>query len=259
MTTWLYSVAPRDGTALGLPPPQVALHQVMGMSDVKFDARRFAWIFRAAPVVELTYTWFASPTKSVADARRRVTVMGAVSPSSGGAVYLNELNSVAGTRFKIVTGYPGMTEINLAIERGEVEGTTKPWASLKVENADWLRDHKLNFLLQYGRERSPELPDVPTLSELAKTDLDREAFRLQASVPTIGRGFAAPPGVPAERIAALRAAFHDTARDADFLAEAKAQRIDLGPLDGPALQALVNETFGYSAEAIRRVKQTGAR
>jgi tripartite-type tricarboxylate transporter receptor subunit TctC len=255
MTNWLYNVAPRDGTAIGLPPPQIALNQIMGFDGVRFDARKFNWLFRAAPVVEVTYTWFTSPTRSFADALLRETLIGSVGPSSGGAVYVNQMNVALGAKFRLVMGYPGSTEIHLAMERGEVEGSTKPWAGLKTENADWLRDKKLQFLVQYGRERSPELPDTPTLSELAVRDIDKSAFYFLSSGPAVGRSIAAPPGVAPERVAALRDALMRVSRDPDFLRDAKAQNIDLGPLDGASLQAIVEKTYAYPAEAVARARQ----
>ena len=254
MLNFLYTTAPRDGSAIGLPPPQSAVNQIFEMPGVRYDARRFNWLFRIAPVVEVTFTWHTSPTRKIADGFERETLIGSIGPTSGGSIYMNQLNRLLGARFRIVSGYPGMTEIGLAIERGEVEGTTKPWAGLKSENPGWIAEKKVQLLLTYGRERFHEIPDVPVLGELAKTDLDRRVFQFLSSSPAIGRGFITTPGVPAERVAALRAGFMAMSKDAEFLREAEHLSVDLGPLDGAALQGLVEEAFSHGPDAVQRAK-----
>lgn len=252
---WIAFAAPRDGSAFAILPPQLALQQALGVEGPKYDARALTWIGRATPAVEVTYTWHTSPTRAIADAKTRETVMGSPAASSSGAVYLKQLNYIVGTRFRLVTGYPGTTETNLAMERGEIEGTSKPWNGLKAENAEWLREGKLNILVQYGATRSPELPDVPTLIELGPTELDREAFRFLAAGPEMGRPFAAPPDLPAERAALLRRAFAETLDDPDFRSEAAAAHIDIGAAGGEYLQQLVAQTLSAAPAAIARVKQ----
>jgi tripartite-type tricarboxylate transporter receptor subunit TctC len=255
MTNWLYTVAPRDGTVIGVAPPQVAVNQAMLLDGVRYDARKFNWLFRAVHADETSYTWHTSKTHSIADAKLHETVMGAPAAGSGGAIYMNLMNATLGTKFKLVLGYVGTTEIHLAMERGEVEGTSKPWAGLKLENTDWLRDKKLQILVQYGRERSVELPEVPTLTELATNDLDRRAFRFLTASPTIGRSFFAPPGVPKERVEILRRAFKELLSDDEFLRDAKTQSAELGPLEGAVLQSLVDEAFSHSPEVVKRAKE----
>jgi tripartite-type tricarboxylate transporter receptor subunit TctC len=257
MTNWLYNVAPKDGTVIGVAPPQVAVNQAMQLEGVRYDARKFNWLFRAVHADETSYTWHSSKTKSIADAKLRETIIGASAISSGGAIYMNLMNATLGTKFKLVLGYAGTTEVHLAMERGEVEGTSKPWAGLKVENADWIRDRKIQILVQYGRERAEELPDVPTLTELARNDLDRKAFQFLTVSPTIGRSFFAPPGVPQERVEILRTSFKGLLGDSDFLSDARAQAAELGPLEGAILQSLVEEAFGHPPEVVLRAKQAG--
>ena len=250
---WISTLAPRDGAAIAVLPPQLAIQQTLGLNPLRYDASKFLWIGRAAPAVEATYTWHTSPTHTIEDAKSRETVMGSPTGSSG-AAYLRLMNNVLGTRFKVVTGYSGTTDANLAMERGEIEGTSKPWNGIKVDNADWVRDHKIQLLVQYGLARSPELPDVPTLSDLAPTPTDRDAFRLMAMGPEMGRPFAAPEGVPADRAAALRRAFMETVQDPAFLADAKNMNIDLDPATGEYVQGLVRETLDFAAESKARAK-----
>jgi tripartite-type tricarboxylate transporter receptor subunit TctC len=208
-----------------------------------------------APVVELSYTWHTSPTRTFEDARQRETVMGASGPTSPTFTYLKQLNVLAGTKFKIIVGFPGTTDANLAMERGEVEGTTKSWASLKVDNAHWLRDKRINLLLQYSTERSPELPDVPLQMELGRTELDRAALRFLTAGNAMGRSILAPPGLPPERLAALRQAYLAMMADPAFLADAEKRHIDIGALPGEALQKLVAETLAVSPPALARVRE----
>jgi tripartite-type tricarboxylate transporter receptor subunit TctC len=252
---WLATLAPRDGTAIAILPPQLAIQQALGLNTLRYDASKFAWIGRAARAVEATYTWHLSPTRTIEDAKRRETVMGSPTSGSSGATYLRLMNNVLGTRFKIVTGYNGTTEANLAIERGEIEGTSKPWNGLKVDNADWVRDHKIQILVQYGLERSPDLPDVPTLVDLAPTRIDRDAFSLLAMGPEMGRPFAAPEGAPPERVKALREAFDSTLEDPDFIADARAMNIDLSPAKGETVAGLTRQTLEFDADAKARAKR----
>ena len=158
MANWLYNAAPRDGTVLATTPQSIAIEQALGTDGVQYDAGKFTYIGRAAPVVEVTYTWHTSKTKSIADARTRETVMGGSGAASPTVFYLKALNALAGTKFRVVAGFRGVSETELAVQRGEVEGGTKAWASMKVDNAQWLRDKQVNVILQYALERSPDLP-----------------------------------------------------------------------------------------------------
>ena len=184
-------------------------------------------------MVEITFTWYTSPTKTLDDARKRETVMGGSGPTSPTVFYLKALNALAGTRFKIIQGFPGGGATELAMQRGEVEGNTKAWAAMKVDNAEWLKEKKVNLLLQYALERSPDLPDVPLMAELGKTEGDKAALKMFAMGNAMGRSIFATPDVPAERAAALRKAFDDTMRDPELVEFATERHIDIGPpLDG---------------------------
>jgi hypothetical protein len=155
--------------------------------------------------------------------------MGGINPTSNTVSYLRLLNVLAGTRFKIISGYPGTTEMHLAMERGETEGATKTWEAFKADNDDWLRDRKVNMLVQYALTASPELPGVPLMMDLGRNDAARAVLRFYAAGNELGRSLIAPPGVPPERIAALRKALIDMIRDPEFLAEAKQRRVEIGP------------------------------
>ena len=161
---------------------------------MQYDARRLNWIGRAAPVVEVSYTWHTSATRSLADARQRETVMGGINPTTNTVTYLRLMNSLAGTRFKIISGYPGTTEIHLAMERGEVEGGTKTWEAFKADNGDWLRDKKVNMLVQYALRAAPDLPGVPLMNDLGSSEADRQVLRFYTTSNELGRAIMTDAG-----------------------------------------------------------------
>ena len=180
MANWLYNAAPRDGTVLATTPQSIAIEQALGTDGVQYDAGKFTYIGRAAPVVEVTYVWHTSKTQSIADARTRETIMGGSGAASPTVFYLKALNMLAGTKFRVVAGFRGVSETELAVQRGEVEGGTKAWASFKIDNAEWLREKKAKVILQYALERAPDLPDVPMMAELgldARATAGAEAVR----------------------------------------------------------------------------------
>jgi tripartite-type tricarboxylate transporter receptor subunit TctC len=256
MANWLYNAAPQDGSVLATTPQSIAIEQALGTDGVQYDAARFTYIGRAAPVVEVTYTWHTSLTKTLADARTRETVMGGSGQASPTVFYLKALNALAGTRFKIVAGFRGVSETELAVQRGEVEGGTKAWASMKVDNAQWLREKQVNIVLQYALERAPELPDVPLMADIGLDARATAALKLFAVGNAMGRSIFATPGIPAERTAALRKAFLDTMNDPELIAFTKERHIDLGPaLSGEALAKLVMDTLSVSKETAAEVRK----
>jgi tripartite-type tricarboxylate transporter receptor subunit TctC len=255
MVNWLYNVAPKDGTVLATAPQAIAIEQALGSDGIQYDAGKFTWIGRATPVVEVTFTWHTSPTKTLEDARHRETIMGGSGPTSPTVFYLKLLNGLAGTKFKIIPNYRGTAEVQLGIERGEIEGGSKSWESMRVDNADWLRDKKVNILLQYAPERSPELPDVPLLSELGKTEADRTALKLYTFGNELGRSIMAPPSVPADRTAALRKAFMDAMQSPKMKAEVKKLKIEIGPMSGEKVAALIDKTLEIPPEIAKRARE----
>jgi tripartite-type tricarboxylate transporter receptor subunit TctC len=238
MANFLYELAPRDGTQIGVIGNYFPALQAAGGRGVSFDTSRFGWLGSLTRESQTMAVWHTTGVKTIDDARRREIVAGA---SARGAITYSfpaMMNAFLGTRFRIVTGYSGGNDINLAMERGEVEARTNSWQSWKVNRAAWLREGKI-AIIAYGGHRSNELRDVPMIEDIAVNEEDRQVLRLLTLGPTLGRPFAAPPGVPAERIAALRAALAATASDPDLLAEAANAGMELEPLGGEAIQALV--------------------
>jgi tripartite-type tricarboxylate transporter receptor subunit TctC len=176
---YLYNVAARDGTVLGVVSQTVAVGQVLGTTPgIQYDARKYSWIGRINSNVEVQHTWHASGVRSIEDARRREVVLAGTGPTSSSVVMPRLMNELIGTRFKVVTGFAGPTSAQLALERGEVEGIVKPWSSIKVGSADWLREGKINLIVQYTRERHRELPQVPSIVDLGQDETQRQIFAL---------------------------------------------------------------------------------
>jgi tripartite-type tricarboxylate transporter receptor subunit TctC len=250
---YVYSVAPKDGTALATADQSIPLEQATGESGINFDSAKFNWI--GNPIVDnnVVVTWQSSPVKTVEDAKKTEVAIGATGFNTS-SQYPQVLNSMVGTKFKIILGYPGGAEINLAMENGEVGGRgSNSWSSWKASKPDWVRDRKLNVLAQIGLTKSPDLPDVPLLIDLAQNEEDRAAMRLVSAPPSVGRPLFTSPGVPAERVRALRQAFDATMKDPAFLDEAKKLNLDINPISGEELQKVVNDIIATPPAAVKRL------
>src|SRR4051794_740989 len=176
---YLYNVAARDGTLLGVVSQTIAVGQVLGTTPgIQYDARRFTWIGRINSNVEVHHTWHASGIRSIEDAKKREVILAGTGPTSSSVVMPRLMNELIGTRFKVVTGFQGPTSAQLAFERGEVEGIVKPWSSIKTSTPEWLRDKKIHLIVQHTRVRHPELPDVPTIVDLGQDAEQRQIFGL---------------------------------------------------------------------------------
>src|SRR5262245_28116962 len=239
----LANVGPHDGTMIGLPNQGIAMDQALGTEGVKFDARKFHWVGSPVEDNNTFWGWHTNPVKSIEDAQKREFVVGATGPGSPTTYYPRIMNDLLGTKFKVVSGYPGSNELDLAIEKEEVGGRVVSWTSLKI-TSDWIPTGKAIVMLQFGLRKSPELSNVRMLQDLATNPKHREIFEFLCLVPAMGRPFFLPPGVPAERVAAIRGAFAATMKDTEFLAEAKRAKLDVEPLSGDEIAQVVAKTFG---------------
>jgi tripartite-type tricarboxylate transporter receptor subunit TctC len=238
---YVYNVAPKDGTVLATADQSIPLEQAIGDKGIQFDSRKFNWI--GNPIVDnnTLVTWHTSPVKTVADARKQEVAIGATGFNTS-SQYPQVMNQLVGTKFKIIMGYPGGNEVNLAMENGEVAGRgSNSWASWKASKPDWVRDKKFNILVQIGLSKSADLPDVPLLVDLAANEDDRAALRLVSAPPNVGRPVFTTPGVPEERVKALRDAFDATMKDPAFLEEARKTGLDINPISGVELQKVVSD------------------
>jgi tripartite-type tricarboxylate transporter receptor subunit TctC len=252
---YLYNAAPQDGSTFGTLEQNIPLTQLMSRDDLHFDIARFNYLGNVASTVSVAVTWHKTGIETLDDAKNNEVIVGATGQTGTTELFARMMNRTLGTRFRIVNGYPGGNEINLAMERGEVGGRTSySWSSLKSINPDWVAQKKVNILVQIGLHKDADLPDVPLLLDIVKAGPDREAVRLLSSSLELGRVYLAPPNVPAERIAILRKAFAGAVADPLFLQEAKRLNLDVNPADGATVQNLVETLAAEPPEAIDRAR-----
>lgn len=219
-TNYMYEIAAKDGTAIAVVNNAVPLNQVLDGRNVRFDASKFNWIGSTGGRNEAIFILTSAGISSVDELRKKEAILGGTGPGSSIVIFPTAMNSVLGTKFRIVTGYKSSTEVFLAMERGEVVARSGTLPSLQSGYPHWLAEKKIRFLAQVGLKRDAELPDVPLLTELGQTEEQRRVLALISSPPALGQPYLAPPGVSPERIAMLRAAFSRTMRDAEFVADA---------------------------------------
>jgi tripartite-type tricarboxylate transporter receptor subunit TctC len=255
----LYNALPGDGTALGMIGDVLLIKQVLGEPEIKFVTRNFNWIGRLASTDPVLVVRPQTGLRRVADARQKEIHIGVPGAGSATAQNIRVLNNVAGTKFKLISGYSSSTEVRLAVERGEADGSGSVlWGISK----DWIAANNLTLLYQVAAEKAADLPDVPRFMDLGETEDQRRLLRFFASYVEIGRAVVAPPTLPPDRVAALRSAFQRMAADPALRAEADKQHIELSILSGEKLQATVEEVSNLPArlrdEANALVKAGGS-
>ena len=253
---WLANIAPRDGTTLHMIMTNMMAAQAIGTNGVQFDTRKFRWIGNTTSSPNVTNSWYTSGITSIEQTKTRELVLGAPAGTAG-VTYGTVMNALVGTRLKIVTGYPGGNEVNLAMERGEVQGRgSNSWASWKSTKPEWLAQKKIIMLVQVGLKRDPELPEVPLLLELVSNDLDRKVMTFLSAETAISRALVTTAEVPAERVEALRRAFDATMKDPQFLAEAEKAKMDISPMTGEESQEIADSIVNTPPDVIARAKAT---
>ncbi|HTI88603.1 MAG TPA: hypothetical protein VL966_18530 [Alphaproteobacteria bacterium] len=253
--TYLYQIAPKDGSTIGTFNQSMGQRQVLEPQSVQFDVSKFNWIGAMASSVNVFITWHTSGVKTIEDARTKEVVMGALSDDGGNAVYPFLLNKFLGTKFKVVLGYQGGNTIQLAMERGEVDGRGSViWSGFKAGWPNWIAEHKVNILVQLGLNKDSDLPDVPLLIDLAKDDTQRQIFRLISSDTIMGFPIAAPPGAPADRVNTLRKAFAETLADPVFVADAEKRNLPIRPSPGDEVQKVMTSIITTPPEVVAILK-----
>lgn len=254
MTNQLYNQGPKDGTVIGVPINGIPTAPLL-QAGTQFDQTRLTWLGSTNREAYVAFVWHSVPVRSIAELTSKEVVVGATTPGTTMVDFPQLVNEVLGFKFKIVRGYQGTPQINLAIERGEVQGMGGlGWASVKAQTPHWISERKIRVLAQYGFKRYAELADVPTMLELARSDADRQAMAMLFARTEYGRPYFLPPDVPVERVAALRRAFDATMTDPAFLAEATRLQFDVDPLTGEQVQALVGELAATPREVVARVR-----
>jgi tripartite-type tricarboxylate transporter receptor subunit TctC len=249
LANWLYQVGPKDGTVFGTIGRGTAFDPVLGLNGAQFDGTRFTWIGSANDEVSVCVAWYTSGVKTFDDARTKELTIGGNGPSDDTVQFPRVLNAVLGTKFKVISGYPGGNDVLLAMERGEVQGRCGwSWSSAKIAHQAWIDDKKINVLIQLSLAKHPDLPDVPLITDFATSEEQKQISKLIFGRQVMGRPFLAPPGVPADRAEALRRAFMDTMSDREFLADAESSQFEITPVSGERVQMLVKEIYGTPTE-----------
>jgi tripartite-type tricarboxylate transporter receptor subunit TctC len=247
---FLYQAAPKDGTALGVIVESHALEQALKNAAVQYDAAKFTYIGRAASSNNVFLVWQTSPAQSLEDAKRQEVTLAGTGPGSIAETVPLLTNALIGTKFRIISGYPASNEAMIAMERGEVQGASTSWTAIKVGKKHWLQEKKIKIILQTAPERASDLQDAPSLGELGSNIEDKQLFALYSSGSAVGRALMGPPEIPADRVKLLRDAFQAVMRDPEFVAEAEKLEVDVEPLTGEELTAIIRKTLSLP-DAVR--------
>jgi tripartite-type tricarboxylate transporter receptor subunit TctC len=256
---YIAQVAPKDGTAIGALMPGAVIGPLLDDSTKpQYDPTKLVYLATADSGTRVCATFINSKTKTFADAQKQRTVMGASAAGGSTRDYVNMLRKAAGAKFELVTGYKGTAEIGLAVERGEVDGLCGwDWSSLKAQKSDWLRDKKVNILVQIALEPEAEMTKmgIPQVWPFIPKEDDKKAVELVVSQQVFGRPFIAPPNTPPEVVKLLRDGFSAAMKDPDFLKDAAAAKIDVNPLDGAKVQDVVTKVYASPPAVIARAKE----
>jgi tripartite-type tricarboxylate transporter receptor subunit TctC len=254
-TNHIYNVAAKDGLSLAIASPSLALIDALQTPGVRFKAEKLNWIGRISPNINVTVTRRGSTVKTIEDARNKETLISAIAATSPLTLASQVMNATAGTRFKLIRGYADSAATLLAVERGEVEGTTVSWATLKSTRSEWIKTGAVNLLVQYALERSRELKDVPAATEAAVSPDDKRLLSLFVSGADVGYAIFTAPGVPQDRIETLRAAFTQMTFDPAFKEDGEKWGIDLEPMVGSDLQTMIENTTVFPESVRERAKE----
>ena len=251
-TNFLYNQAPKDGSFIGTIGSAIPLHQVLGGQGVRYDASKFNWLGTTGISNQMGLAWYTTGVKTIEQAKQRELITGATGAGAGTAIFPTVLNAVIGTRFKLVLGYARNSDIDLAIERGEIESHHSfSYSSLLRSHPDWVKEHKVNFLYQVGTDVRSGVPGVPLMTDLAANDEQRQILQLMTIPSVLGRLYVAPPDVPADRVAALKESFVKAMSDKDYLAATKKAKLDVNPMFADEMQKLIEAVIATPPEVVK--------
>ena len=259
LANYLYNVAPKDGTAIATFGRGEAMEPLIGSGAARFDASKFLWLGSVANEVSLCAVWQSSPVQRWSEATQKSFTVGGLGAGADPDIFAAVLKNVFGAKLRIVSGYPGGNDVTLAMERGEVDARCGwSWSAIKATRLDYLKAKKMGLLIQLALAKSPELPDVPLVIDLAKDARQLQILKMIFSRQVTAWPFAAPPGLPADRAAALRAAFDATMRDAGFLAEAKKAGLEVDPVPGAEMDRLIAELYRTPPDIVAEARRAVA-
>jgi tripartite-type tricarboxylate transporter receptor subunit TctC len=252
---YVHGVAPKDGSVIATIGRSAPIEPLLG--DAQFDGRSFTWLGSIASNSSLCTSWHTTAIKSWQDAMTKPFALAGEGSGSDPDNFARILKNVFGAKVRLVTGYPGGTEMNLAIERGEVDGRCGwSWDSIKSTRPDWLRDKKINLLAVFSLQKAADIPpEVPLIGDLATSDEQRQILRVHLAGQALGRPFFTSPGVPADRKAALRAAFDATMKDPDFVAEITRVKLEVNPASGAEIDRLLAEVYAMPKDVLEKARQ----
>jgi tripartite-type tricarboxylate transporter receptor subunit TctC len=255
MTNQLFIAGPFDGTAIGASFNGMPTTPLFQPAAVHFDANKLIWLGSTNRETQVTYVWHTAPVQSFAELKTKELVVGAQAPGSTQYDFPMLANALFGTKFKVIPGYASTPKIHLAMEAGEVHGNgATNWSTLKLLNSDWIAEKKIRLLAQWALKKHPELADVPLMLDMATSEADRQALRLALARLEYGRPFFLPPGVPPERVTALRRAFDAALKDPGLLAEADKSKIEIDPLPGEEVTDLIKQVSATPPDVVGRVR-----
>jgi tripartite-type tricarboxylate transporter receptor subunit TctC len=247
----IYNVAPKDGTVISLTRAPVIAPLLGNTAGATFDVTKFTWLGSGASDLTVCALLGNPQINSMADALKIEHTLGGLGPGSDEDMYTKILRRLIGMKAKLVSGYPGGAEMLLAVERGELDGRCGwAWSSIKISKPDWIANKKIKVLNVLSLERSPELPDAPSVMEFVKDERHRQIFHFVLNASTLGRPFVAPPAIPDDRAIALRKAFEDTMKDPAYLAEMQAKKLDVGPISWQAIGALLTDFYSTPQDVV---------
>jgi tripartite-type tricarboxylate transporter receptor subunit TctC len=252
---FLFNTAPKDGNTIGMFARGLATQPLLDATGIQYEARKFNWIGSLTSDVSMVLSWHTRPFKSLEDARQREMIVAGTGSGADSVIFPYILNGVLGTKFKVVTGYPGATDFLLAVERGEADGTAGvSWSSITAGRPEWITGKRINLLVQLGMKKHPDMGNTPLVMDYAKTDSDRGVLELIFARQDMAYPVVAPPGVPAERVAVLRRAFEAVMKDPEYLADAKKQHLEVDSLAGEAIAKLIERIYGSPEPVIARAR-----
>ncbi len=249
----LYNSAERDGSVIGAFTNGAAMDPLFGNPGAHYDPLRFEWLGSIGKLENVCATWHTSPVKSIAAARERQVIVAAAGATSNTAIVPTMLNALIGTKFKVIAGYDPGSGLTIAVESGEAEGICGlSWSTMKASRPRWVNDHLLNVIVQMGLTKLADLPDVPSALDLVSDPQNRQVMELILLRQEAGRPFAAPPGTPADRVAALRQAFAETLKDPAFVAAAEQTRLEVDPLAGEEIENMLTKAYAAPKPIVER-------
>jgi len=255
MASALYNNGPFDGTAIGASFSGTPMIPLLQPGAARFDPLKLNWLGSTNRETQVTYVWHTAPVQKIADLLTTELIVGAQAPGSTQYDFPILLNHLFGAKFKVVTGYESTPKIHLAMESGEVQGNgASNWSTLKAIASQYVADKKIRVIAQWGLKANPELPDVPLIFDLAKTESDRQALTLAVARVEFGRPFFLPSNVPPARVEALRRAFDATMKDAGFIAEEDKAKLEIDPTSGEQVAALIDQLYRTPADTVARVR-----